>query len=170
MQFRNTSAINPQRPEALVETSSGVLMANGARVAFETHLMNSLSIGINVCLRVTNTRTKTGHGEPWNLEFAICNFKFGISILAILLPFAPTIEPIRQSRFSYLLRRACSPATIDQRTVMNSTKSRIERSSEEFYESKEKRMRKLYRGRSKLHELPVKVRNVWKLVSPVSYR
>lgn len=44
MEFRNTSAINPQRPEALVEMSRGALMADDGRVAFETHLMNSLSI------------------------------------------------------------------------------------------------------------------------------
>jgi hypothetical protein len=44
MEFRNTSAINPQRPEALVEMSSNALMADDGRVASETHLMNSLSI------------------------------------------------------------------------------------------------------------------------------
>jgi len=48
MEFRNTSAINPQRPEALVEMSSNALMANDGRVAFETHLMNSLSISIGI--------------------------------------------------------------------------------------------------------------------------
>lgn len=57
------AAINPQRPEALVETSSSVLMADAARVAFETHLMNSLSTGINVCLGATNARTKKRHGK-----------------------------------------------------------------------------------------------------------
>lgn len=46
MEFRNTSAINPQRPEALVEMSSSALMADDGRVASETHLMNSLSIQI----------------------------------------------------------------------------------------------------------------------------
>lgn len=40
------SAINPQRPEALGEMSSA-LMVNEPRVASETHLMNSLSIEIS---------------------------------------------------------------------------------------------------------------------------
>jgi len=48
MEFRNTSAINPQRPEALVEMSSNALMADDGRVASETHLMNSLSIQIGI--------------------------------------------------------------------------------------------------------------------------
>lgn len=48
MKFRNTPAINSQRPEALVKMSSDALMASDGRVAFETHLMNSLSIQIGI--------------------------------------------------------------------------------------------------------------------------
>lgn len=69
MEFRNTSAINPQRPEALVKMSSGAVMADDGRVASETHLMNSLSIQIAFSVpRIPNVTTK---GEKEDSGFRV---------------------------------------------------------------------------------------------------
>lgn len=103
MKFRNMAAINPQRPEALVETSSSVLMADAARVAFETHLMNSLSTGINVCLGATNARTKKRHGKLRICMGRIFEYRF----VAVLGPgsFAETKPPTRGG-FGVLIKTA----------------------------------------------------------------
>lgn len=75
MEFRNTSAINPQRPEALVEMSSA-LMADDGRVAFETHLMNSLSIKFAIRLRVSRALTlREALSDPMEIDMREIRFE-----------------------------------------------------------------------------------------------
>jgi len=75
MEFRNTSAINPQRPEALVEMSSNALMADDGRVASETHLMNSLSIQIGIRSRGFDDAVgESRGGEREGREIAVSGF------------------------------------------------------------------------------------------------
>lgn len=77
MEFRNTSAINPQRPEALVEMSSGALMADDGRVAFETHLMNSLSIRFAIRLRVSRALTlREALFDPMEIDMREIRFEW----------------------------------------------------------------------------------------------